>query len=79
MPQIGDEVLVGFNQGDVREPFVLGTLWNTIDRPPALLPTDAVTQRKIRTPLRTRALVRRGDAVGDADVEHACPASRSIR
>lgn len=51
VPQIGDEVLVAFNQGDVREPFILGTLWNTLDRPPALLPTDAVTKRKIRTPL----------------------------
>jgi uncharacterized protein involved in type VI secretion and phage assembly len=51
VPQIGDEVLVTFHQGDLREPFVIGTLWNTIDRPPSLAPTDAVTQRKIRTPL----------------------------
>jgi uncharacterized protein involved in type VI secretion and phage assembly len=51
IPQIGDEVLVAFNQGDVREPFVLGTLWNTTDRPPALSPTDAITKRAIRTPL----------------------------
>jgi uncharacterized protein involved in type VI secretion and phage assembly len=51
IPQIGDEVLVAFNQGDVREPVVIGSLWNTIDRPPSLSPTDAVTQRKIRTPL----------------------------
>ena len=51
VPQIGDEVLVVFHQGDLREPFVVGTLWNTIDRPPTLSPTDAVTQRKIRTPL----------------------------
>lgn len=51
VPQIGDEVLVAFNHGDVREPYVLGSCWNTIDRPPALLPTDPVTKRKIRTPL----------------------------
>jgi uncharacterized protein involved in type VI secretion and phage assembly len=44
-------VLVAFNHGDVREPYVLGTLWNTMDRPPALSPTDAITTRKIRTPL----------------------------
>src|SRR5689334_18751608 len=50
VPQIGEEVLVSFNHGDVREPFVLGSLWNTQDRPPALSPTDAVTKRKIRTP-----------------------------
>lgn len=51
VPQVGDEVLVAFNHGDVREPYVLGTCWNTIDRPPALATTDPVTKRKIRTPL----------------------------
>ena len=51
MPQIGDEVLVAFNHGDVREPYVLGGTWNSIDRPPSLAPTDPVTSRKIRTPL----------------------------
>jgi uncharacterized protein involved in type VI secretion and phage assembly len=51
IPQIGDEVLVAFNHGDVREPYVIGACWNTVDRPPALLPTDPVNKRKIRTPL----------------------------
>jgi uncharacterized protein involved in type VI secretion and phage assembly len=51
VPQIGEEVLVSFNQGDVREPYVLGTLWNTLDTPPADAPTDAISKRKIRTPL----------------------------
>lgn len=51
VPQVGDEVLVAFNHGDVREPYVLGSCWNTIDRPPAIAPTDPVTTRKIRTPL----------------------------
>lgn len=51
IPQVGDEVLVAFNQGDVREPYVIGGLWNTLDRPPALAPTDAINKRVIRTPL----------------------------
>jgi phage baseplate assembly protein V len=51
IPQIGDEVLVAFNHGDVREPYVIGGLWNGQDRPPALLPTDSVNKRIIRTPL----------------------------
>jgi len=51
IPQIGDEVLVAFHHGDVAEPFVIGCLWNTLDRPPALLPTDAVSKRIIRSPL----------------------------
>ena len=51
MPQIGQEVLVAFNNGDVGEPYILGALWNTIDRPPLLAPTDAVNRRFLRTPL----------------------------
>lgn len=51
VPQIGDEVLVEFHNGDVREPYIMGACWSTQDRPPALSPTDAVTKRKIRTPL----------------------------
>lgn len=51
IPQLNDEVLVAFNQGDIREPYIIGSLWNMVDRPPALLPTDAVNKRVIRTPL----------------------------
>jgi phage baseplate assembly protein gpV len=51
VPQIGEEVVVGFNHGDIREPFILGALWNTLDRPPALLPSDAINKRIIRTPI----------------------------
>lgn len=51
IPQIGDEVVVAFNHGDVREPYVVGSVWNGLDRPPATLPTDATTKRAIRTPL----------------------------
>jgi uncharacterized protein involved in type VI secretion and phage assembly len=51
MPQLGQEVLVAFNNGDVGEPYVLGALWNGVDRPPLLAPTDAVNRRFLRTPL----------------------------
>lgn len=51
IPQVGDEVLVAFSQGDIREPYVIGSLWNSMDRPPALLQTDPVNKRVIRTPL----------------------------
>lgn len=50
VPQPGTEVLVAFNHGDVREPYVLGSLWNSKDRPPAEAPQDPVTKRIIRTP-----------------------------
>ena len=33
MPQVGDEVVVGFEHDDVRRPYVLGSLWNGKDSP----------------------------------------------
>ena len=50
VPQVGDEVLVSFNHGDVREPYILGSLWSTKAPPPTTAPLDAVTKRKICTP-----------------------------
>lgn len=34
VPDVDDEVLVSFEAGDVRRPFVLGGLWNGVDAPP---------------------------------------------
>lgn len=50
IPQPNDEVLVAFNHGDIREPFVIGSLWNGIDQPPAGDITDAIYKRLIHTP-----------------------------
>lgn len=33
-PEVDDEVLVGFELGDVRRPYILGSLWSTTDTPP---------------------------------------------
>ena len=35
LPEVEDEVLVAFEQGDVRFPYVVGSLWNGKDAPPA--------------------------------------------
>jgi uncharacterized protein involved in type VI secretion and phage assembly len=34
MPEVGDEVLVAFNQDDPAHPHILGYLWNGQDQPP---------------------------------------------
>lgn len=34
LPEVDDEVLVVFEQGDPRYPFILGALWNAKDAPP---------------------------------------------
>jgi uncharacterized protein involved in type VI secretion and phage assembly len=39
IPDVGDEVLVAFQGGDARNPYVIGALWNAMDRPPQ--PMDA--------------------------------------
>jgi uncharacterized protein involved in type VI secretion and phage assembly len=49
VPQIDDEVLVAFNQNDERDAYILGGLWNTLDRSPLTTPVDAVTKRIIKT------------------------------
>jgi uncharacterized protein involved in type VI secretion and phage assembly len=35
MPDVGDEVLVAFEGGELRVPYVIGALWNAKARPPA--------------------------------------------
>ena len=35
LPEVDDEVLVAFEHGDLRFPYVLGALWNGKDAPPA--------------------------------------------
>lgn len=34
LPEVGDEVLVAFDHGDLRQPYVIGALWNGKDLPP---------------------------------------------
>jgi len=49
MPELGDEVLVAFEQGDVNVPYIIGSLWNGFAPPP--FPTPYAQMRGIRTPL----------------------------
>jgi uncharacterized protein involved in type VI secretion and phage assembly len=41
-PEVDDEVLVGFEMGDPRRPYVLGALWSKVDTPP---PDDGNTEK----------------------------------
>jgi phage protein D len=49
LPHVNDEVVVGFEHGDVRRPFVLGTLFNGRDTPGAEL-TNAAASLAARFP-----------------------------
>ena len=49
LPEIGDEVLLGFEQGDPAHPYVLGMLWNGRQRPPEANQDGKNDTRLIRT------------------------------
>jgi uncharacterized protein involved in type VI secretion and phage assembly len=48
IPSVEDEVLVAFEHGDVKAPYVLGALWTATSQPPLASPSDE--KRAIRTP-----------------------------
>ena len=50
MPQIGDQVLVTFNRGDVNEPYIIGRLWDENNKPVRRDITDPVNTRAIQSP-----------------------------
>jgi phage protein D len=47
LPEINDEVLVGFEHGDIHFPYVLGGLWNGVDKP-AVDTNKAITGGKVQ-------------------------------
>lgn len=49
MPDVDDEVLVVFLQGDPRHPLVLGGLWNGVSEPPAELGDEGNRFKRIRS------------------------------
>jgi len=50
VPEVGDEVVVAFQMGDIRMPIVIGALWNKQEKPPEGK-DDQNNIRKIRTRL----------------------------
>jgi phage protein D len=54
IPEVNDEVLVTFEYGDINRPFVIGALWNGVDKPPegsdqVVNSTGMVEKRVIRS------------------------------
>jgi phage protein D len=53
IPEINDEVLVAFEYNDINKPYILGSLWNGVDKPPEsnskLINEGKVEKRIIKT------------------------------
>ena len=47
IPNVGDRVLVAFEQGEINAPYIIGSLWNLMAPPP--LPSPIPQIRMIRT------------------------------
>jgi uncharacterized protein involved in type VI secretion and phage assembly len=47
VPDVNDEVLVGFEAGDPRRPFVIGALWNGSDSPPETMDGAGNNYKKV--------------------------------
>jgi type VI secretion system secreted protein VgrG len=44
LPEVGDEVIVGFEEGDPEHPYILGSVWNGRDVSPGATPKRIVTK-----------------------------------
>jgi uncharacterized protein involved in type VI secretion and phage assembly len=67
LPEVDDEVLVGFEHGLVEFPYVLGGLWNGKDKPPEANSDGKNDVRLIRS--RSGHVIRLTDKDGDEKIE----------
>ena len=67
LPDIDDEVLIAFEHGDVRFPYVLGALWNGQDNPPEQNSDGKNNIRMIKS--RSGHIIRLNDEEGKETIE----------
>lgn len=67
LPEVGDEVLVAFEGGDLERPFILGGLWNGQDNPPDTNADGQNNKRFFKS--RSGHLVRFDDTDGAEKIE----------
>ena len=67
LPEVDDEVLVTFHQGDVRFPYIIGALWNGQDAPPTDNGDGNNNIRMIKS--RSGHVIRLNDEDGNETIE----------
>jgi uncharacterized protein involved in type VI secretion and phage assembly len=67
LPEVDDEVLVAFDHGDVRFPYVLGALWNGKDAPPVTNSDGKNNIRMIKS--RSGHVIKLNDEDGKETIE----------
>ena len=55
IPEVNDEVLIGFEHGNFNHPYVLGALWNGVDNPPSEGDGAVAGGDVVKRVLKTRA------------------------
>lgn len=68
MPEVDDEVLVAFEQGDMRRPYIIGALWNGVDTPPKEFANDGKNNLRV---IKTRSghVIKLDDTDGSEKIE----------
>jgi uncharacterized protein involved in type VI secretion and phage assembly len=67
LPEVGDEVLVAFEGGNIKRPYVLGGLWNGKDKPPEVNADGKNNLRVVKS--RSGHLIRLDDTAGAEKIE----------
>ena len=77
VPEVEDEVLVIFEGGNVNRPYVIGSLWNGVDRPPLAL--DDAGENNIKT-IRSRSgvCITLDDTDGEEKIRLETPAGQKV-
>ena len=80
MPEVNDEVLVAFDNGERGQPYVLGSLWNGTDAPPMDYGKFFDSGRVVRRQIKTAAghLLEFDDTSGAEKFSVTSPAKRTI-